>query len=290
MKKASMQIKFEGQSHQIDSNTLINSLIHYNTIIAESNKELSGGSKFISVNINALKEGSFVIDLSLAENALLSVFSNDGIQYLSGFVTVVTGVFGAYKVLKGKPAVTESEKKDIKSHLDIKGNDVTINNSIINIYNQPVVREAISKSIETADSDPNVEGISIKGKEGSKPVIFTKDEFKDLIYVDFDKEDERPQEIDEIVDASLTIIGLSFEKGARWQFLYNGFKIGMIVKDDALMRRINEGDRFGKGDSIKVKMKITKSFNPNYNAYENKSYKIIEFIDHVLAPKQDNLF
>ena len=71
MKKASMQIKFEGQSHQIDSNTLINSLIHYNTIIAESNKELSGGSKFISVNINALKEGSFVIDLSLAENALL---------------------------------------------------------------------------------------------------------------------------------------------------------------------------------------------------------------------------
>ena len=135
-----------------------------------------------------------------------------------------------------------------------------------------------------------MEGISIKGKEGSKPVIFTKDEFKDLIYVDFDKEDERPQEIDEIVDASLTIIGLSFEKGARWQFLYNGFKIGMIVKDDALMRRINEGDRFGKGDSIKVKMKITKSFNPNYNAYENKSYKIIEFIDHVLAPKQDNLF
>ncbi|MCD8138122.1 MAG: hypothetical protein LUH01_20070, partial [Parabacteroides gordonii] len=74
------------------------------------------------------------------------------------------------------------------------------------------------------------------------------------------------------------------------QFLYNGFKIGIIVKDDALMARINEGERFGKGDSIRVKMKITKLFNPNYNAYENKSYRIVEFIEHILAPKQDKLF
>lgn len=285
-----MQIKFEGQGHQIDSNTLINALIHYNTIIAESNKELSGGSRGISINISALKEGSFIIDINLAENPLLSVFSNDGIQYLSGLVTVVTGVFGAYKALKGKPVITEKEREDVTSSLNIKGNNITINSSIINVYNQPVVREAISKSIETADNDPNVEGLSITGKKGSKPVVFNKKEFKDLIYTDFDKELERPLEIEDIVEASLTIIGLNFEKGSRWQFLYNGFKIGIIVKDDALMARINEGERFGKGDSIRVKMKITKLFNPNYNAYENKSYRIVEFIEHILAPKQDKLF
>lgn len=29
----------------------------------------------------------------------------------------------------------------------------------------------------------------------------------------------------------------------------------MIVKDDALMRKIDEGERFGKVDAIRVKMK-----------------------------------
>lgn len=285
-----MQIKFEGQGHQIDSNTLINALIHYNTIIAESNKELSGGSKAIAINVSALKEGSFIIDINLAENPLLSVFSNDGVQYLAGLVTVVTGVFGIYKVLKGKPAITTKDRESIVSNFKIDGNKVTITNSIINVYNQPVVREAISKSIETADNDPNVEGLSITGRTDSRPVVFDKKEFKDLIYTDFDKELERPLEIDEIVETSLTIIGLNFEKGSRWQFLFNGFKIGIIVKDDALMARINEGERFGKGDSIRVKMKITKLFNTNYNAYENKSYRIIEFLEHILAPRQDKLF
>lgn len=53
-------------------------------------------------------------------------------------------------------------------------------------------------------------------------------------------------------DTTLVIVGLNFEPGARWQFMYNGFKISMIVKDDALMQKINEGERFGKGDAIKV--------------------------------------
>ena len=74
------------------------------------------------------------------------------------------------------------------------------------------------------------------------------------------------------------------------QFIYNGFKIQMIVKDDALMKKIDEGERFGKGDAIHVKMKIVKRYNATYKAYENKSYKIIEFIEHILAPKQDKLF
>ena len=95
---------------------------------------------------------------------------------------------------------------------------------------------------------------------------------------------------EEIVDTLLTIIALNFERGSRWQFIYNGFKIPMIVKDDALMNKIEEGERFGKGDAIHVKMKITKRYNPQYKAYENKSYKIVEFLEHIEAPRQPELF
>jgi hypothetical protein len=41
MKQESVKITFGGQSHQVDSNALINTLIHYNAIIAAANKEVS---------------------------------------------------------------------------------------------------------------------------------------------------------------------------------------------------------------------------------------------------------
>ena len=137
--------------------------------------------------------------------------------------------------------------------------NIVINNSTIKIYNQPVVREAISKSIETADKDPSVEGIRIENKKGNAVTII-KEDFKDLIYDDFSSEN-LPIEEKVIIDnnAMLQITKLSFEKGFKWGFIYNGFKISITVKDDELMRHIDGGARFAKGDYINVKLKDRKS-------------------------------
>lgn len=283
-----MQIVFEGQNSQVDANTLINVLIHYQTVITEANKELGGGSKTINLKVNAIEKGSFIIDVSLVEG-IKEVFTGGTMGYLADLCAVVGGIYGAYKILKGRPAKTEQDQKAIQIENKSSKTNTIINKTIINVYNQPVTREAISKSIETADSDPNVEGLRVDSG-GDKPTTFKKNDFKQYIYDDFDEEDGIPSEKQEIVDAILTIIALNFESGSRWQFIYNGFKIPMIVKDDALMKKINEGERFGKGDAIRVKMKIVKRYNPQYNAYENKSYKIVEFLEHIEAPKQQELF
>jgi hypothetical protein len=279
MKHQKMQIEFGGQEHQIDSNTLINVLIHYNTIISEANRSYSGGSKNVTVKIDALQQGSFVVDLSLQET-LINIFSTENIAYLSGLVSIVGGVFGAYKLLKGKPAKTEDELK-----IKIKGNDNVIKQTIINVYNNPLTREAISKSIATANEDANVESIKITG-ENTTPVEIKKEEFAALIYNDFDKENIPDEKAEIKNDVVLTITKLSFERGGQWQFLYNGFKIPLTVKDDALMKIINDGARFGKGDSIRVDLQINQKYVPEYNGYENKSYRIVSFKEHILAPKQ----
>ena len=48
MKKKQMKIKFEGQTHQIDANTLINVLIHYQNIVEVANRELGNDEKRIT--------------------------------------------------------------------------------------------------------------------------------------------------------------------------------------------------------------------------------------------------
>ena len=279
-----MKITFEGQTHQIDANTLINVLLHYQNVVNEANRELSGGSKNIELKINAIEKGSFVIDVSVVESTIKHIFFGESLTYLASLYAVVDGTHKLYKWFKGKPIKTEQDKESAKTVIGNAEYNVTIN-----VYNQQPVREAISKSIETANEDANVEGFSVDCGE-KEPTVFEKKDFKDYIYTDFDEENKIPNEQEEIVDAVLTIIALNFEAGSRWQFIYNGFKIQMIVKDDALMKKIDEGERFGKGDAIKVKMKIVKRYNPLYKAYENKSYKIVEFVEHIEAPKQPNIF
>lgn len=282
-----MKITFEGQSHQIDANTLICVLGHYQAILTEANKEL-GGSKAIELRINALEKGSFVIDISVIGNAISNLFSADSVSYISGLTTIVAGVYGAYKKLKGRPAKTKAEKDAIA--VKVAGNNNTvINNCIVNVYNQPPVREAVSKTIEASDSDINVEGLSI-ANGNDKPVTFERKDFKDYIYDSFDEELIIPDEKEEIVETLLTIIALNFEQGSTWQFMYNGFKIPIRVKDDALMKKIDEGERFGKGDAIRVRMKIIKRYNATFKTYENKQYRIEEFIEHIETPKHYDMF
>ena len=160
----------------------------------------------------------------------------------------------------------------------------------INVYNSRATRESISKSIQAADDDASVEGFSVKDKEDNVIVTFSRDEFKEYKYDDFDTEEDVPEERIVDTEATLIIVGLNFEKGSRWQFMYEGFKIPIIVKDDALMRKIDEGERFGKGDSIRVKLRKIQKYNKEYRAYENKSYKIIEFYEHIIPPQQTELF
>lgn len=279
-----MRIKFEGQQSQIDANTLINVLIHYQNMINQVNIEMSGGAKEVHLQINAIEKGSFIIDISVVEDLIKKLFSSNNMSYVANLAAAVAGVFNLYKFFKGR-LIKDDDKNKVEKII----NNIHIEQStIINIYNNKTVRKAISKSIETADGDEMIEGLSFEFE--SRPnIAFEKAEFKDYIY-NVDEEETEPITIVENVDATLTIIALNFEKGSKWQFIYNGFKIVSIVKDDALMKKIDEGLRFGKGDAIKVKLKITKRFNKEYRTYENASYKIVEFYEHISAPKQGNIF
>jgi hypothetical protein len=283
-----MQIRFASEENQIDSNTLINYLIHYNAVVSEINDVYGEGNKKIKVKINALEKGSFIIDVSLQDDSFLSLFSNESVNYVAGIVTIATGILGVYHHFKGK-LIKNKEDKDTAEIIfkDLNINeDIQINQTIINIYNRKEVREAISKSFQTVDEDENVDGVEISNDVNESTVSFKREEFDELKYSDFAHENDIPRNIEEVVEATLTIISLNFERGNRWQFMYNGFKIAMIVKDDALMERIDNGDRFGKGDSIRVKMRIQKEYNISYKAYENRSYKIVEFIEHIVSPTQ----
>ncbi len=90
--------------------------------------------------------------------------------------------------------------------------------------------------------------------------------------------------------AFLTILSMGFESGLMWQFLYNGFKIHIRIKDGALMDIIDKGARFGKGDVLDVTLEIVQRYNPAYHGYENVSFKIKEFHRHIPVQETPSIF
>ena len=108
-----------------------------------------------------------------------------------------------------------------------------------------------------------------------------------MIYRGFDDEDLTVEEKVSEEDAILIIVALNFEKGATWTFIHRGNRFRMQVKDDALMDQIDKGMQFGKGDAIKVKIQVTKRFNPEYRAYEISSRRIIEFYELIKRDYKD---
>lgn len=273
----SMNITFEGNSHQVDANTLINALIHYQTIINEANRIYGGGAKEIKMQVYAPKQGSFVIDIRLIDT-LKNLFSTGSVTYIAGLVTIVGGVIAAYKQLKGRKA----KDGDITI-----GSNITINQQITTIYNNRIVREAISKSIENAQADGNVDGLSVTA--ANQKTTFDKKDFPSYIYDDFDNEEVLPDEKVIEVDALLTITSLSFEPKSKWKFIYNGFNIAASIKDELLMEIIDKGERFGKGDALKVKLRIMQKYDKTCKAYYNSSFSVIEFHEHIQAPQQSKI-
>lgn len=289
MKARPMKIKFEGQTHQIDANTLINVMIHYQNIVTIANRELGGAEKQVSIRINAIEKGSFVIDIELVQNIVQQLFSKEGAGYVASLVTITEGVFNMYKWFKGRPVKTEKEKKEAQE-LVLQYGQNNYNNCIVKVYNIGATREAISKSIETASNDFCVDGLSVQGYS-DEPVRFEREFFDDYIYNGFEKEKNEGRErvvFDE--NAILVIMNLGFEKGDRWQFFYDDKKIYIPNNDKTLLKLINNGERFGKGDALRVKLKKNQRLIQGIGVYQTYSYKIEEFYEHILAPKQGSLF
>lgn len=284
------KIKFDGDTHQIDANTLINSLLHFTNITQEVNRELATDRK-IEIKVNALKEGSFLVHIILQSSlieAVGSLFTKENLEIAGSIVTVVGGLYGAAKFLKGKePKVLESNDTSVKIE-NTQGDVTYIDNRVFKIYqNNKNVRESISQEFETLNNDPNVTGFEILDKNDKPMVQIPKEDFQAISNV----EDNSVLPDERVVTkiGKLFIYSLSFDINAKWSFYYEGNKFSAKINDDEFVKLIDSGEKFAKGDTLDAEFEIKQEYYEPANTYVNKSYKIIRIIKHNPRTEQGRL-
>lgn len=283
------KIKFDGEQHQIDANLLVNNLIHMTSIIQELNRNLDSGKK-VDIKIKALEKGSFLIHIDLVESVFdlaKNLLTKENIVFGGIIITALVNLIAIKVHLKGKePKSKEISGGKVKIENE-KGDILYIDNFVQNIYeNNTIVRDALSQSFETLENDNSIIGYEITDKNEKPLIRVERDEFK---YLSQKSEEVLEGEKNIVVAATLNIIRPSFDEKLKSDFYYKGNKISVKIKDKNFQKRIDNGEKFAKGDTLEVEMEIRQIFIPAVNTYVNKSYKVNRIINHIGRNEQSKM-
>lgn len=285
--KDDFRIKFEGKTHQIDANTFVNYLIHFNTVIQEVNRELAPERK-IRVKINALDTGSFDVAIELQSHIqqLLGFLSSEKtVTYLSGIMGIVSGLIALKLFIKPQPTgqLTVQSADGQTTITSPDGSKLIISNVVYNIYNTNVtVNQAIAKQFETLEQDPNVTGLTLAAGDKTPLVTVVRDEFP--VLAEEHQQDDAGNRHD-IRHTLLSIVKLSFDPRLKSDFIYMNIRISAYVKDKAFYESVNQGKAFAKGDALEVNLQVNLVFDPSVGTEIIKSYEVLNVIRHV--PRND---
>lgn len=285
--KDDFRIKFEGQTHQIDANTFINYLLHFNTLVQEVNRELAPERK-IRVKINALEPGSFDVAIELQSYLLQawSLLTNEkNVSYLNNIMGIISGLIALKLFLKGdaKPTTVVQSADGKITIVSPDGSTLVISAPIYNIYNtNTVVNQAIARQFETLEQDPNVEGVALSTGDKTPIIEVPRAEFPALAQ---EHEQEEAGIRHELRTTLLSIIKLSFDPKLKSDFIYMNIRISAYIKDKAFYDSVDQGKSFSKGDKLEVNLRVNLVHDVSIQEDIIKSYEILEVVRHI--PRND---
>lgn len=290
MDKNDFKIKFGTSSNDIDIETLISSLLNTSNIIQEVNREL-GTEKKIEVKIKALEKGSFEIHIELVESVLSSLFSDAKISYASNIIGIVGGLFGFAKFLGGRRPSKLEQKGDSITVTNENGDVTIFKDTIVNIFNEnEKVRSNIGKQFSRMYKNDEIQDFEIISYQNEILTHIDRQEFEQLSKVISHEVEE--YEVEVLENEKLQILRPSFATHLKWDLVYKGTIISAKMMDEELLRSVDDGDHFSKGDLMVVDLEITKIYDPQFDAYmlTKDSYKILVFKEHIKSNRTGKLF
>lgn len=276
METETLTVKFDGQSHQVDVQTFVYSVLNFTTVIREANKK--NGGDVLNINIKAPEKGSLLVDI--VTNAINNPSLLSGTTILASTFVIVEGLYRLHNFISGK-VVKEVKGNSGTTTITLDdGAALTIAENVYNIYNTtPAIPDSISKNFAALSEDPAVKNFEVIKSGGEKMISVPKEDYGRLaIKQQIEAENSRL-----IVEAAtLYIYKVVFEKTDRkWEFYYSGNKISANIADENFFNLIDRGEPFAKGDQLKVDLQVNQILDESVGTYVNHSYAVIKVHEHI---------
>lgn len=249
-------IKFDGeavQNHEMDVADFARSLMGLSDLFEATNKKLNSNDARTNLKIQATREGSFEVILSLTQHlqAQLSAIGIVDVAMLAGLVFGGRGVIDLLRWLKGEK-IKSIEKSSAESSHDFiitnrDGAKLEINKDAKELLEDPIIRKAVQDTMSPLERD-GVETLNINSKK-SEPIKITKSEVK--YFAAPDKSGKDDEILKEFGKGWFTILSPDFEDGHKWKVFDGNSKFYVLFEDEKFIDDVqNKQVSFCKDDMI----------------------------------------
>lgn len=282
-----IKIKFEIDGHELDATALSDFLRNFEGLSNALGSRLTPQSK-IGLKVRTPEPGSFLIDLVVVAHQV-------GILQSAGLVAAAQLIStGIDQVMKIRQFLKRSKPKSVSQIgngcvviVNGDNNQITIQKDVYEAYSKdPDVPVQINGVLSAAKLDPNVKALKIGTVSPTEGVIISREELDDLIVP---QDEPGALGIQMREDANLFIVKVSFEADLKWQFVYEGQKIGARISDKSFNEQVEKNrEPFRKGDRLIADLGIKPTFNKKLGVHINE-FEVLRVKRHIEAAGHEKL-
>lgn len=274
-----------GGKNDINATTYGALLVNTVVLLEETNKELKTNAH-LDIRVKSQRKGSFLVDIGIEPATLAAIVPLLTVENIknvkkvaSSIIDTASKVLEFWKELKGEKPKEIEHKGETVIIVTGNNNKIEIDKSVFNLaLTNKRSQDAVTNTFKALKEDEAVADYALINEKKETLFFAEKAEFPQLVKtLPVDIEETRKK----VVTAILRVVRPSFDKALKSDYLYLGNRITASNTDDSFWEGIEQGDRFGKGDVLKVSLEVGQEFNKSYNDYENKNYTILKVESHV---------
>ncbi|WP_251942237.1 hypothetical protein [Salinibacter ruber] len=285
-------VYFAGNRSDIGAEVLLTSIGNMTELLSYVNEQ-TDSEKDIKITVEAPERGSFGIDVNLlTDTAGLMMGQGDVVAYTEALVSTLMGLFELHQFLDGeKPRSIDVEGNENYVITNSDGNEIHVDKTVHNHYfGDEEPEQLIRVLFASLEKDENIDSFHIRDPERDESGFASKREEFDRLAGKIGEEPRTRTVRDEHVSVTITRVVFD-DPGRRWEFLYQGDRIGAKIDDVGFWTQIRTRDMsFRRGDRLEVDLVREQEFSETLNDWETKNRTVIEVHDHIPASEQGDLF
>lgn len=276
-----VRVRYEGDFTEAKATEILPSLLAFAGLLEEVGREIAP-EKRLNIYISSTSQGSFIIDLNLALDAVEKIKSILGLSDSTTLQTILTATITLIAIkqfLKGeKPKTIQEQNGDVV--IINKENSTMI--IAKEIYNISATSQTVDEYISGITKPLSEQIKSLKIEDREIGITLTEEDYPSLQATN-PLFEEQVRDIED-KEAYLTVVKIVFAENRKWEFIYQGNKISAAIADSQFIQRL-DSYIFKKGTKLKCHLKIKQIYDRKIEDYINKEYTIIQVLS-VEPPKE----
>ncbi|MBB1599988.1 hypothetical protein [Variovorax sp. UMC13] len=251
-------------------------MIAFSEFMVAAVKSTYGDAAEAHAEVAGFEHGSFVTDLVFTVGgSAATVFTALTPAQLWD---VVKGAFDLWKHLKGSPPAAIKHDGQSVTVTNNSGHIIQVRTDSLTLVLNEKASEAVEQFVKVGLSHEGYEALRIGGATEVPAITVDRREAESFVPVA-----AKSQLSDNTVEVALTIVAAVFQDGNKWRFNDGASTFNAALTDGDFLIRVEKGERFGKGDVLRVRMQVVQS---RTGAKVSVERTVLKVLDHLTPHEQ----